>query len=142
MKMRVRPASLSKGLSIFSATGIILLTALSAVSACGKKKSSVSSGPTGQLALNFATANSNADGTSSSFNLGDTEFAPTAAQPQSIASGAPDSFEVNLLSMDLRGKADNGNETNVNIFKSDSGKPIKITGSEIDLSQLFTTYEC
>ncbi len=142
MRMRIRPASLSKGLTIFSATGIILLTALSAVSACGKKKSSVSSGPTGQLALNFATANSNTDGTSSSFNFADTEFAPTAAQPSSIASGAPDSFEVNLLSMDLRGKADNGNETNVNIFKSDSGKPIKITGSEIDLSQLFTTYEC
>ncbi|MEY3901352.1 MAG: hypothetical protein RL189_658 [Pseudomonadota bacterium] len=113
-------------------------------SGCGKKKSSGDEGgnlgPQGQLAISFAAANGNSDG--SSFSLVDNGFAPTKAEPSSIASGAPDSFEVSILSMDLSGPGSNGGNTSVNIFKSDTGKPVRITGSEIDLSQLFTTYEC
>lgn len=107
---------------------------------CGKKKSGETSPEaalTGQLALSFEAANSNTRGTSSLLGLSSHELATSPAQPDSIASGAPDSFEVSILSMDLKGP-----DANFNIFKSDTGKSIKISGSEIDLSQLFTTYDC
>ncbi len=126
------------------AAGLSVVGLLVGLYACGKKKSTTEeTTPTvaqGQLALSFAAANAKTSG--NSLTLTPTEFAPTAAQPDSVASGAPDSFEVNILSMDLEGKDSKGMPAAANIFKSDTGKPIKITGSEIDLSQLFTTFEC
>lgn len=123
---------------------LLVLALIGSVAACGKKKTSTSENPqtavSGQLAISLTAANAKTG--ANSLNLQSGNFAPTAAQPSSIASGAADSFELSLLSMDLEGKDDKGNPVNVNIFKSEAGKPISITGSEIDLSQLFTKYEC
>lgn len=121
--------------------GFVTLTSFVFMASCGKKKSSGSdhsSVAAGQLAVSFAAVNTS----SGRVGFGLTAFAAEPAKPKSIASGAPDSFEVNILSMDLMGKDATGGVAMVNIFKNDAGKPIKITGSEIDLSQLFTTYEC
>ncbi|MEN9809465.1 MAG: hypothetical protein RLZZ488_1032 [Pseudomonadota bacterium] len=134
-----------KDCTLSNVVGIVTaVAAFSLAVGCGKKKASVDQGSDlgqqGQLAISFAAANGNSDG--SSFSLSDNGFAPVKAEPSSIASGAPDSFEVSILSMALSGSGSNGGTTSVNIFNSDSGKPVRITGSEIDLSQLFTTYEC
>jgi len=118
--------------------GTLIASSAAIVGGCGKKKSGASESTNmGQLALNFAAANSNAQGSSPFLELSPQLLAPEAAQPESIASGAPDSFEVSILSMDLK-----SSNAQVNIFKSDTGKPIKVSGSNIDLSQLFTTYDC
>ncbi|MEN9826273.1 MAG: hypothetical protein RI953_2018 [Pseudomonadota bacterium] len=130
----------AKGWRVVGATAMVFVALGMALIGCGKKKSgdtSPDAALTGQLALSFEAANSNTKGTSNLLGLTLRELATTPAQPDSIASGAPDSFEVNILSMDLKGA-----DANFNIFKSDTGKSIKITGSEIDLSQLFTTYDC
>lgn len=130
--------------NVVRTTNVLLVGLLTATAACGKKKSKSDAGgdtvAQGQLALSFAAANSKTTG--NTFALDSSEFAPSVAQPTSIASGAPDSFEVSILSLDLEGKDKNGAPVAANIFKNESGKPIKVTGSEIDLSQLFTTYEC
>ncbi len=112
---------------------------------CGKKsskKEDPTNVQTGQLMLNFEASNAS----SSSFMLGQrtagSDSLTAGAEPESIASGAPESFEISVLSMDLTGKDSAGAPVNTNIFKSDAGEPIKVEGSNIDLSKLFTTYAC
>ena len=128
--------------SMFGILGCIFLTAN--LIGCGKKKSSndkTTPVSTGQLMLNLEASNASSSSFALASRLG-SQGLLVGAEPESIASGAPDSFEISVLSMDLKGKDAAGSEVNTNIFKSDAGEAIKIEGSNIDLSKLFTTYAC
>lgn len=56
----------------------------------------------------------------------------------SIASGPPDEFIIFITHMEL--VSDDGDSRT--IFDAPEGKPIKINGSQIDMSSLFTNYAC
>jgi hypothetical protein len=134
-----------KGMKISMRLVLGSLLIVSGISGCGKKTSKKDTPAvenTGQLMLNFEAANAN----QTSFALGQSSQNASqflvGAEPESIASGAPDSFEVSVLSMDLAGKDAAGSEISTNIFKSEAGQAIKIEGSNVDLSKLFTSYAC
>ncbi len=57
----------------------------------------------------------------------------------SIASGAPDSMTLYIKRISLK-ETDEG--APFPIFYEESGKPIKVSAGKIDISQLFTLYEC
>jgi hypothetical protein len=119
--------------------------AFAALASCGKKKSNKDNAAvvsTGQLMLNLEASNSSTSALSLTGRLDQQNLLLAGAEPESIASGAPDKFEISILSMDLKGKDASGSEVNTNIFKSEAGEPIKIEGANVDLSKLFTTYAC
>jgi hypothetical protein len=121
------------------------LLIISGISGCGKKTSKKDTPAvenTGQLMLNFEASNANQTSFALGQGLQNAGQFLVGAEPESIASGAPDSFEVSVLSMDLAGKDAAGSEISTNIFKSEAGQAIKIEGSNVDLSKLFTSYAC
>lgn len=122
--------------------GLFVASALVFWSACGKKDETAATTPaavTGQLALNIETANSDGASTALAFAP---NFSAVTTTPSSIASGAPDSFELKVKKIQLEGTTSSGAILQIDIFKEDAGKAIKITGANVDLSSLFTVYEC
>jgi hypothetical protein len=121
----------------------LILVSCLAVS-CGKKskKNNGANVETGQLMLNLEASSASGSSFMLAGNDGMGASLLAGAEPESIASGAPESFEISVLSMDLTGKDSAGAPLFTNIFSSDSGQPIKVEGSNVDLSKLFTTYAC
>jgi len=60
----------------------------------------------------------------------------------SIASGPPTTFSVVMTKMSLVGARPDGPATELPIFDEPLGKAITITGDRVDLSNMFTHYEC
>lgn len=89
---------------------------------------------TGSLILNFAGS---ADSASASFKLTDPLF-----KPSSIASGAPDSLDIYVTEISLRGKSDNGSIETVKVFSDTDGKKVSLKSGVVDISNLFTTFRC
>lgn len=58
-----------------------------------------------------------------------------------IASGPPNAFSVTIRKMTLLSSAD-GSKAAVPIFDDPAGKTITITGSRVDLSDMFTKFDC
>jgi hypothetical protein len=75
-----------------------------------------------------------------------TTYSLTADQflNMAIASGPPTSFGLTIKKMELVGSGaqQGAAEVSVPIFESAGGKAISITGSRVDLSDMFTQYDC
>lgn len=71
-----------------------------------------------------------------------TSVAPEDFVSTSITSGAPDTFSLALQTMTLVGLDEKGATAVVPIFHEPAGRPIVISGSRVDLSALFTRFEC
>lgn len=115
--------------------GLSILWAMILVS-CGGGQSP---GPQGTLQLGIKVANSSQNAPSGKPSakvlqaLSISDF-----QNHSIASGPPDEFTIYIRRMELI-RDGGGSRT---IFDAPGGQPLRIEGSQIDLSSLFTNYAC
>lgn len=112
---------------------IFLTMGLLVVFSCGKKKEDPQMGP---LNVGIHVANS---GTSSSA-LTDPDFSDFKAN--STTSGPPTSLTIYIKSMTLKDAGDTNVGGGKTIFYDEVGKPIRITGSKVDLSSLFDSFTC
>jgi hypothetical protein len=123
------------------------LVAAGMLSNCGKKSSDPKKNVDPQVVtsqLRLGVAASNYQQASAAFNLnagdqGDVGNPPFKAT--SIFSGSPESFSVLVKKIELRGTSDTG-PLSVKVFEDAGGKAISIEGSNVDLTDLFSTPTC
>jgi len=130
------------------ATTLLLLPFL----ACGKSKSDnkndaeTTGGVTGKLEFGIASSAFTAPSTSLALAaltpVNSSDYASAPFKATSILSGAPDEFTIYVKKITLGGSQASGAIVNVNVFEDKEGKPIRISGSSVDLSELFLVKKC
>lgn len=133
--------------TVFTSAG----TAFALFSACGKSSSKgtgqgeTPTGPGGSGAvgkLQLGVAASGYKSPASSLALDDNSVSAPPFRATSILSGSPDLFTVYIRKITLNGKTSTGAQTSVTVFEDPAGKPLRVEGSQVDLSELFTTMQC
>jgi hypothetical protein len=109
-------------------------------SACGDAGGS---GPQGSLRFSVQAVNAGSSTAQASGKLAlGGEVTAGDFVNSSIASGPPETFSLRVRRMSLRGTRPDGTSVEVPVFDDAAGKRIAVTGSRVDLSDMFTHYDC
>ncbi len=93
-------------------------------------------GATAQLELSFSVANAGRDAVA----LRLTDPSETRFESTSIVSGPPDEMEIYIQKLTLA--SEDPGTSPLEIFDEPAGRPVRISGSKIDLSELFSHFAC
>jgi hypothetical protein len=118
---------------------------------CGKKSdgggeapASSAAAPTAKLEVGIAATGYRASSTSldapAPVDASDLSSPPFKAT--SILSGAPAELTLFVRKITLLGKSPTGAMTNVVVFDDAKGKPVRVLGAQVDLSELFKVEQC